>query len=232
MSSIGAIPLPELSRLCAEETNKYYNQQAHDPRYCFELFRRAISNANEQAWERIYSVYHSLVARWVRRHPSFVAVEEEAQYFINRAFEKMWTAVTAEKWSNFPDLAALLRYLQMCVNGVIVDFGRQKELAKELSQLDLVESNPEPAALESAVEWRMTAAESRRAIWEAVGRQLKDDQERRVIYGMFVLALKPRELVTHYPETFADANEVYRVKENVLNRLRRSDELNDLLREG
>jgi hypothetical protein len=119
----------------------------------------------------------------------------------------------------------------MCVNGVIVDFGRQKELAKELSQLELVESNPEPAELESAVERRITAAESRRAIWETVSRQLKDEQERRVIYGMFILALKPREIVTHYPETFLDANEVYRVKENVINRLRRSDELNTLLRE-
>jgi hypothetical protein len=232
MSSFGVIPLSELSRLCAEETNKYYNQQAHDPRYCFELFRRAISDASEQAWERVYSVYQSLVTRWVRRHPSFVAVEEEAQYFVNRAFEKMWSAVTAEKWSNFPDLAALLRYLQMCVNGVIVDFGRQKELAKELSQLDVVESSPEPAALESAVERGITAAESRRAIWQTVSRQLKDEQEQRLIYGSFVLALKPRELVARYPETFVDANEVYRVKENVLNRLRRSVELNELLREG
>jgi hypothetical protein len=232
MSTLGAIPLSDLSRHCAEETNKYYNQQAHDPRYCFELFRRAICNTNEQAWELIYGVYRSLVFRWVRRHPSFVVLEEEAQYFVNRAFEKMWSAVTAEKWANFPDLSALLRYLQMCVNGVIVDFGRQKELAKELSQLDIVESSSEPASQESAVEHRIMAAEARRAIWEHVNQQLKDDQERRVIYDTFILALKPREITARSPDLFADAGEVYRIKENVLNRLRRSDELNELLREG
>lgn len=230
MSAFGEISLADLSRHCATETDKYYNQQPHDPRYCFELFRRAICEGNEQAWERIYKVYHSLVTRWVRRHPSFFALEEEEQYFVNRAFEKMWTAVTSEKWSNFHDLSALLRYLQLCVNGVMVDFGRQKELAKELSQLE-VEEGAEPVALESAVERRLMAAETRRAIWDRVNEQLKDEQERQVIYGMFILALKPREIASQYPQMFNGANEVYRVKENVINRLRRSVELAALLEE-
>lgn len=224
MSAFDEIPLADLNRHCAAETDKYYNQQPHDPRYCFELFRRSICEGNEQAWERIYSVYRSLVTRWVRRHPSFFALEEEEQYFVNRAFEKMWAAVTPEKWSNFHDLSALLRYLQLCVNGVMVDFGRQKELAKEVSQLEVME-----AGAESAVERRLVAAETRRAIWDTVNEQLKDEQERQVIYAMFILALKPREIASQYPQMFNGANEVYRVKENVINRLRRSAELGALL---
>lgn len=231
MSTLGTISLSDLSRLCAEETNKFYSQQTHDPRYCFELFRRAICNADERAWERVYAAYRPLVFRWVRRHPSFVAVEEEAQYFVNRAFEKMWSAMSAEKWSNFHDLSALLRYLQMCAHGAIVDFGRQKELAKELLQLETVEAGPAPVVADSAVEHRLAAAETRHAIWEYVDQQLKDEQERRVIYALFVLALKPREIATQYPDIFSNANEIYRIKENVINRLRRSAELSELLRD-
>ena len=73
------------------------------------------------------------------------------------------------------------------------------------------------------------AADTRRAIWDTVNEQLKDEQERQVIYAMFILALKPREIASQYPQMFNGANEVYRVKENVINRLRRSAELGALL---
>ena len=42
-----------------------------------------------------------------------------------------------------------------------------------------------------------------------------------MVYGYFVLALKPRELCDPYPHTFRNVQHVYRVKENVLARLRR-----------
>jgi hypothetical protein len=61
--------------------------------------------------------------------------------------------------------------------------------------------------------------------WEEVDARLRDEKERRVVYGSFVLALKPRELCAQFPETFCDVNQVYRIKENVLARLRRDTEL-------
>jgi len=58
---------------------------------------------------------------------------------------------------------------------------------------------------------------------------LCNEKERRVVYGSFVLALKPRELYAQFRETFRDVKEVYRVKENVLARLRRDAELQEFL---
>jgi hypothetical protein len=49
------------------------------------------------------------------------------------------------------------------------------------------------------------------------------------VYGSFVLALKPRELYAQFREAVRDVNEVYRVKENVLARLRRDAEFEQLL---
>jgi len=69
----------------------------------------------------------------------------------------------------------------------------------------------------------------RRELWDQINARLSNEKERRVVYGSFVLALKPRELYAQFRETFRDVKEVYRVKENVLARLRRDAELQEFL---
>jgi hypothetical protein len=69
----------------------------------------------------------------------------------------------------------------------------------------------------------------RQEFWDRIDARLRNEKERRVVYGSFVLALKPRELYAQFREAFRDVNEVYRVKENVLARLRRDTELQKLL---
>ena len=46
-----------------------------------------------------------------------------------------------------------------------------------------------------------------------------------MIYGSFVLAMKPGELHIHYAHLFNDVKDVYRTKQNVIDRLRRDQEL-------
>jgi hypothetical protein len=46
------------------------------------------------------------------------------------------------------------------------------------------------------------------------------------------MALKPRELCDHYAGKFSDVEEVYRIKQNVLARLRRDAEFRKLLGEN
>ena len=77
----------------------------------------------------------------------------------------------------------------------------------------------------AAVEAQALARVRREELWRAIDARLHDEKERRVVYGSFVLALKPRELCAQYRDTFRDVREVYRVKENVLARLRRDAEL-------
>lgn len=87
------LTLPGLALRCGQESERFFRRQDYDPRYCFELFRRAILHRNSQAWEIIYTQYRPLVAGWVERHPTFPTSHEENEYFVNRAFEKMWTAL-------------------------------------------------------------------------------------------------------------------------------------------
>ena len=100
MSDETGLQLPTLAGIahrCAQETERFFQRQRHDPGYCFELFRRAIEHRNQRAWELIYTQYDAQVSRWVKRHSAFPTSDEEVPNFVNRAFEKMWVALTAEK---------------------------------------------------------------------------------------------------------------------------------------
>lgn len=222
-----ALTLSGLRHRCAQESDHFFNRQDHDPRYCYELFRRAILQRDERAWAGIYAQYERLVTHWVERHAAFPNSGEEAQFFMNRAFEKMWLGVTPQKFAAFTDLSALLRYLQMCVHSVMVDFVRNKE---QKLRLEAVEDHPyQQTERVTAVEDHIAADLSRQALWRWLNQQFKDDKERHIVQGMFILGLKPRDVQAHFPTIFSDVSEVYRTKENLFARLRRSPELVDFL---
>ena len=226
-TDLQSLTLSGIAHRCTSETELFFQRRAYDPRYCFELFRRAILHRDQRAWEHLYSQYRPQVAGWVRRHSAFPSTGEEAQYFVNRAFEKMWQALTPERFDRFPDLKSLLRYLQMCVHSTVLDVVRAKEcpLADiSLETLAIENSSNEPAVEHAALEQMR-----RQEFWREIEARLHSDQERHVVYGSFVLALKPREVYAHYPDIFCDVHHVYRVKENVLARLRRDSALEALL---
>ncbi len=224
-----ALTLAGVAHRCARETELFFQRQAYDPEYCFELFRRAIVDRNERAWELVYTQYRPLVARWVERHLAFPTSGEEAQYFVNRAFERMWVALTPDKFSQFSDLKSLLRYLQMCAHSAILDQTRVAEQSAVGGQADVasVESSGDGPSLEDQALARVCQQE----FWEEINARLKDEKERRVVHASFVLALRPREIYDQHKGTFRDVKEIYRIKENVLARLGRDAELKRLLSE-
>lgn len=221
------LTLGGLAHRCTRETERFFRDESYDPRYCFELFRRAILDRNERAWELVYRQYCPLVISWVERHSALPASDEETQYFVNRAFEKMWSAVPPEKFDRFPNLKSLLRYLQMCVHSAIVDEVR----SPDPPTVD-TEDEGVPALIESrsdSIERRALTRAQREDFWQSVNERLKNEKERVVVHGSFVLALKPRELHAEYPSLFDDVTDIYRIKQNVMSRFRRDDELQKLL---
>lgn len=221
------LSLSGVAHRCARETERFFARLRHDPRPCFELFRRAIVDGAQRAWDLVYAQYHALVTRWVQRHPSFPACGEETAYLVNRAFEKMWSAMTPDKFSRFPDLKSVLRYLQMCAHSVVVDTVRRASppgIDVEVETLPGGEASGGPGG-----DSRASAQIDRREFWAAIMDRLNGDEERRVVHGSYVLGLKPRQLLAEYPETFGDVRDIYRIKENVLARLRRDEALHALL---
>jgi len=217
------LTLAGIAHRCAQETELFFRRQRDDPRYCFELFRRAIVGRSQQAWAHIYTQYRPLVVGWIDRHSAFSDSGEEIQYFVNRAFEKMWNALTPEKFLGFSDLKPLLRYLQVCVHSAILDQVRKAEV--DVVSIDDETTAKVPWAEGQSSESQVLARVHRQELWQEINARLRNEQERKVVYGTFVLAFKPRELYAQFSETFRDVKEVYRVKENVIARLRRDAEL-------
>lgn len=227
---LGLLTLAGVAHRCSQETERFFQRQSHDPRYCFELFRRAFVGRDQRAWALVYSQYQPLVAGWVERHAAFSATGEEAQYFVNRAFEKMWNAVPPDRFAGFADLASLLRYLQVCVNSVLLDWVRRAELDSISLEDELL--GKVYVAGGRGEGHNPLAGLHRQELWTALAERLNDDRERRVIYGSFVLGLKPRELHRHFEGTFRDVLEIYRIKENVMARLRRDAEFCEIFGGG
>jgi hypothetical protein len=159
-------------------------------------------------------------------------LDEEPEYFLNRAFEKIWGVITPQKFAEFPDLKSVLRYLQLCVHSVIIDYARARERAELLAE----DSEPERLAFsdeepdDNGVENKVSSRLQGREVWDGLSQRLKTEQERVLVFALFVLALKPREVFEAYPGAFSSIDEVYMVKENLLSRLRRDKGLLHALR--
>ena len=227
-ADLNALSIHILRHRCAEESDRYFRRQAHDPRYCFEIVRRAITEQNQRAWNMVYEQYQPLVTGWIQRHSLYPSLDEELQYFVNRAFEKMWSVLTPEKFERFPDLKSVLRYLQMCVHSVIIDYVRAREQAELFEDIP---GNP-MANMRDRVngpEIQIADRSQAETLWQWITERLKTDLERRVVYCSYVLDLKPAQIYEQHPDLFQDVREIYQIKENVLARLRRDQELRELL---
>ncbi len=222
-----SLTLAGLTHRCGEETRLFFRRLDYDPRYCYELFRRAMVDADQEAHTCLYGQYLPLVAGWVERHPAFPKASEGTDYFVNRAFEKLWHAVTPAKFARFGDLKSLLRYLKMCTNSAIVDYNRGRELAiiEEGSDSEELRVAPAPGDIEEETIARV----DRGRFWQLIEERLNDEKEQAVIYASFVLGMKPSELLESQPVLFDDIKDVYRTKQNVLERLRRDSQLTSLL---
>ena len=220
--------LEELRDLCKAETGRYLRQVANDPRFCFELFRLALVELRQEAWEIIYDLYSGQVTRWIRRHSSYAALAEEEQFFVNRAFENFWKAFASNpaRFNQFPELKHLLQFLQVCTHNLIIDHVRsdaRRRVEGRLERADWERYNPGPG-----VEDATFSREQARSCWQAIRAKLKGEQEYRILYARFVLDFKPSQIVKRYPGEFEDVKAVYRILERVMLRLRRDDELREL----
>ncbi|MGE5251434.1 MAG: RNA polymerase sigma factor [Bacteroidota bacterium] len=221
------LSLTDLARICAHETEIYYQHRSHDPRYCFELFRRAIGERDQSAWELVCIQYQPMVSGWVRQHPAFESSGEQVEYFVNGAFARIAGNLTPDKFRSFSDLGYLLRYLKMCVHSVIVDYIRSAERAPQHASIE--DLAVEPKTPGPAIEDQVADSLDSQALWQWISDRLRDEKERLVVQGIFVLALKPGELYDYYPAAFTSVEEIYQIKQNVLARLRRDPDAKSFL---
>lgn len=228
MTQINDLSLAGVAHYCRQETERFFRRLTADARACFELFRRAVVEKNEAAWGLIVEQYRPLVVGWVERHPAYATIDENADQFAIHAFEKFWQAMTPQKFYSFPDLKALLSYLKMCVHSGVMDYLRAHKRSSTEVELDeriVATASRTDAARRTGMEETVVQRVQGDELWRQIEARLKDGKERLVVHCIFVQDLKPRQIMTEYGDVFADVKEIYRVKENVLTRLRRDQAL-------
>lgn len=233
--AVRQLPLEQLAEACRRETERFLRNAAFDDAFCFELFRRAVVERGESAWEKIVVQYRRMVLTWVKRHPSLSSpvAEEDGDHWVDAIFVRFWSAVKPERFVQFEDTRRILAYLKMCANSVVQDELRQR--AQQLATVPLEpltgpdDGSPGPTPPSIAVEARPDGRLLARELLALIQRVLQDDREREIFQLAIVLGYTPREICQRHPDRFPTADIVYQTKRNVLDRLRRNPEIREYL---
>ena len=225
---IQLLAINDLARCCSEETNKFLRQSVSNDRYCLELFRRAIVNRDDDAWACIYQQYSPLVLTWVTQHQSAATIlgQDGSGPLVNAAFAKFSQALTPAKIEHFDTLAAILKYLKMCVHSVVADEVRARQARQYEETLELIEH--EPASDDPADD--VVSNISAQGLWQVIQEELNGEDERLLIYLAYIHGMKPSEISSQHRRLFPTVDDVYRIKRNVLERLRRNRRLQTMFK--
>jgi DNA-directed RNA polymerase specialized sigma24 family protein len=227
MAHVGAIAMPEqtqveelevpqLAEHCRQEAARSRRGLPHDPRYCFELFRRAIAEGNQAAWEAIHTQYRDLIRYWTGDSPN-------AEDLIQETLTRFFASITPERLAEFPTLGALLQFLKVIAKNLVIAQRRRKEWEERGLEAWIAEMErqgpPDP-------DTRL----DRESLIVYIRSQLQDPDEALIFMLTFEFGLSPQEIVARYPQRFPTAQEVYRIKERFLRRLGRDPKLRHLAR--
>jgi DNA-directed RNA polymerase specialized sigma24 family protein len=220
------MPLGAVADAHRAEMSKRQRGQPFSDAFGVELFRRAVAERDSCAWEAVVQQYYGLVKAWVRGHPAYAASRTDADEVVMCAFARFWAAIGPERSAQFVELAALMRYLKLCTHSVLLDEVRARA---RMPESPVTEHDAEDVAFEHDSEAVVVDRLSAVQLWLVMTRALEDEAERLVIYLSFVLDLKPGTIHERYPDRFGSVAEVYRIKRNAIDRLRRSAEIRALV---
>lgn len=205
------LDVPQLAKRCQRESNRSRRNLSHDPRYCYELFRRAIAENNQAAWGALYTQYQNLIRHWVGN-------PHDAEDLIQETLTRFSTAITPDRLSDFPTLGSLLQFLKVTARNLVIS--RQRRADRERRGLDKW-----LAKAKRRTPPDLNASLNHEALIADIRSRLQDPDEELVFTLTFEFDLSPQEIVDHHPQHFPTAGDVYRVKERFLRRLRRDPRL-------
>jgi RNA polymerase sigma factor (sigma-70 family) len=205
---------------CREESRQDRRAEAG---WCFELFRRALDEADQAAWAAVAGQYHLLLLDWAH---AARAEPESAEEVAREAIERFWRTLARRDEpvaARFPHVGALLKYLQQCAVCTVLDRRRREQQRSRLDErmraapFSAVAPGPEDDTVE-----RVERAERLAAVRRWLAEGVSDQAELRVLALSYGDGLSPAEIARRFPAEFADVEAVRQIKERVLRRARRA----------
>ena len=212
MSEVDRLSIDDLAQRCADETENFSRRRDNDPRFCFELLRRALAENVSEAFTRIYQIYERQVLGWVYSHSRFQQTAESADFFVTAAWSTFYFALRGPKFGGFSSLPQALAYLRLCVHTAIAQYLRDQPPTAPLDETHDV-------AVTSDLDTHIDVAD----IWRQICRLLPDERDQLLARCTFVEDLKPRQIVKVYTAHWRDEREVsvelYRIRQLLRNKL-------------
>ena len=112
----------------------YQRSNSSNDEYVLLLLHRAIMQADQNARLKVQQCLCGIVRDWFHRHPhreALCGLDNEENY-VEVAFERFWQ-VTIDQRIAFNTLATALQYLQVSLNGTILDRLRASSQPKAVS---------------------------------------------------------------------------------------------------
>jgi hypothetical protein len=206
-STLSAMSAWELAEHCQQAMSHYRCGDPSSDQYAIELFRRATRHGDQEAWAGVRHCFSESVRGWLHRHPNKEAAcrLDNEEHYVALTFARCWQATTSQQ-VEFDQLSAVLRYLQVCLNGVILDALRVYSRLKVVSLQEPVEPG-KPLGEDSP---------DSDEIWGLLKAMLPNEREQRLAYLLFHCGLSPSEILTYAPQEFCDVHEICRLRRNIL----------------
>jgi DNA-directed RNA polymerase specialized sigma24 family protein len=185
------------------------------------LFGCAEQEHDEAAWAAIVEQYRRLMIAWAVRCPATATSGESPEAIADQALTRAWLAIAPKGFAAFPNLAALLAYMRVCVTHTAIDATRTRAAQARTTQWLAVHEgrDPEQTLLEQL---------DRTELWRLVNSLITTEQERVVLVERYVLDLPPRRILARHPGLFTDVTAIYSAVRNLCCRLERHRELRQL----
>ena len=179
--------------------------------HCLKMFHQALLHNDQRAREEFQQQLSEVVLGWLLVHPrreEAYCCENEG-YYVVQAFEYFWRAIAQDKEVELSTLPAVLKYLQACLDGIIIETLRNFSYSRELSIAEPgYQRKPFSAGDDNSNE-----------IWKNIQSQLSDARQQRLAYLLFHCGLKPREIVQSYPLEYSNLQEILRLRYKVMSGL-------------
>lgn len=209
MNDAARLTTDELASQCREESRQSRWEPGGESSPCWELFRRAITENDQQAWQALYDQYRRLVGKWAKG--SSLKLDD----LVHEAFARFWQGVRNHDFARrFPTMKEVMSYLKRCAHTLSIDAARRSEYQQLVQQAltieaSVVSDSPDDMALEQVFSQEL----------RAFLRDRMQDEDERVVLEAYCKGLTPREIVEQYPNRFANARKVYSVRERIVSRL-------------
>ncbi len=215
--------ISRISQHCMEETKRFRRNQRYNSDYCFELFRRAFQESEDQAFAYIWSNYRQLVGFWLRQHPFFNQLETlPFEFHLYDCFEQFVIGMSKHDFVQFASLPEILSFWKKCVNSVVMTAVRKKRLTEVPINQMVGLSMDGSEHMDSLIAAQMA--------WERIEMILTDEQDILLARLVIIQGLKPRHILAIYPHVWQTMRQLMTdIQRIIKRRLARDNELRKIL---